>query len=92
MNSIKVNIYTEQGNNAVIKLPERSYPGVVIQGDTLLNLTKIAEEMLTEAKKASDENLIDLAEDVYFGLNDILDSLKNTVHDLELDVPYLNTK
>ncbi len=46
MNLLTVECFTEQGNNAVIRMPDRKYPGVLIQGDTLKNLLDMAEAML----------------------------------------------
>ena len=43
MKKIEVEIYTDQGNNAVLRLPARRYPGLLIQGDSLRNLTETAE-------------------------------------------------
>ncbi len=30
-----VDVYTQVTNNAIVRMPERKFPGVVIQGDTL---------------------------------------------------------
>jgi predicted RNase H-like HicB family nuclease len=35
VNTIEVEALTEQHNYAVIRLPERKFPGVVVQGDSL---------------------------------------------------------
>ena len=89
MNKVEVELYTDQGNNAVLQLPNRNYPGVVVQGDSLLNLTRAAESLLNRAKSFDDEDLTDEAEEVYFGLNDILDELKRVARESKLDIPYL---
>ncbi len=34
MTRIEVDLLTNQGNGAVLRLPERKFPGVVVQGDT----------------------------------------------------------
>ena len=48
-------------NFAVVQLPERNYPGVVIQGDTLNGLVRSLEEMVNLVKSNQSEDLEDLA-------------------------------
>lgn len=43
MKELTVLLYGEQTNNAVLKLPARKYPGVLVQGDTLKNLLDTGE-------------------------------------------------
>ena len=50
-------------NFAVVQLPARRYPGVVIQGDTLLNLCKQLERM---AKLLDARELEELSDDIEF--------------------------
>jgi hypothetical protein len=45
MKITEVEIFTDQGNGAVLRLPKRKFPGLVIQGDTLRNLAQIAERV-----------------------------------------------
>lgn len=42
MEKIEVEMYTDQGNNAVLRLPARKQPGVLLQGDSLRNLAETA--------------------------------------------------
>ncbi|MFG2501498.1 DUF6959 family protein [Streptomyces sp. NPDC048441] len=44
MERIEVELFTDGGNDAVVRLPGRRFPGVVIQGDSLHALqTDVAE-------------------------------------------------
>jgi predicted RNase H-like HicB family nuclease len=47
MKQISVELLSDQGNNAVIRLPERSLPGVLIQGDSL----SVLIQDITEVKE-----------------------------------------
>jgi hypothetical protein len=55
MNLLTVECFTEQGNNAVIRMPNRKYPGVLIQGDTLKNLLDMAEALIVLSVSGSRE-------------------------------------
>lgn len=39
---MEVELLTDGGNNAVVRMPERQFPGVVVQGDTLSSLWETA--------------------------------------------------
>lgn len=56
MPQIAVDLLTDQGNNAVVRLPGRTYPGVVVQGDTLAILLENLQEVkaLIGAKQNDD--------------------------------------
>jgi hypothetical protein len=44
MTLVEVDLLTDQGNGAVLRLPDRSFPGVLVQGDTLSHyLSTVAE-------------------------------------------------
>jgi hypothetical protein len=42
MDRVEVELVTDGGNNAVVRMPARSFPGVLIQGDTLSTLWETA--------------------------------------------------
>ncbi|QDU08167.1 DUF6959 family protein [Gimesia aquarii] len=69
MKKITVELYTDQKNGAVLKLPNRQYPGVLIQGDTLHILIDDLNEALEECR------LLTGSEDVCEGLEYIIDRL-----------------
>ena len=50
MEKIEVELLTDGGNNAVVRMPGRAFPGVVIQGDTLSTLWVSATEALEQLR------------------------------------------
>ncbi len=64
---IEAELFTDGGNNAVVRLPGRRFPGVLIQGDTLANL----RAGLAEVQEAcTGGNLEEASESVAFVLRD----------------------
>ncbi|GAA0681386.1 hypothetical protein GCM10009429_01810 [Dyella marensis] len=55
MNKIEVEIFTDQGNNAVLRLPSRKFPGLLLQGDSLRNLAESAERVVELCEGGGDE-------------------------------------
>lgn len=44
MTRVEVDLLTDQGNNAVLRLPGRKSPGVLIQGDSLSVLVGLVDD------------------------------------------------
>lgn len=55
MQKIEVELFSDQGNGAVLRLPERKFPGLLLQGDSLRNLAEMAERVHALSESGSDE-------------------------------------
>lgn len=71
MKKVSVDLYTDQGNGAVLKLPNRHYPGVLIQGDTLQTYITDLSEILAQCKTLHGST--DVCEDLEDFLNRMID-------------------
>jgi len=71
MKELTVYLYGEPGNNTVLRLPDRKYPGVLIQGDTLRNLLETSELVAKLARQQSASGVADEAEGLFESLRDI---------------------
>ncbi|MEU4043460.1 DUF6959 family protein [Streptomyces antibioticus] len=68
MDHVEAELYTDGGNDAVVRLPGRRFPGVLLQGDSLhilrSDLAEVAEACergaLTEARDSADLLLTNL--------------------------------
>ena len=68
MESIEVELFTDAGNDAVLRLPYRQFPGVLVQGDSLSILRAQVAEVselcdagdLAEAREAASLLLSDM--------------------------------
>ncbi|MGW1327622.1 DUF6959 family protein [Streptomyces antibioticus] len=68
MDHVEAELYTDGGNDAVVRLPGRRFPGVLLQGDSLhilrSDLAEVAEASergaLTEARDSADLLLTNL--------------------------------
>jgi len=45
MELVEVELLSDGGNNAVVRMPGRRFPGVLVQGDTLASLLSWAERV-----------------------------------------------
>lgn len=82
MKEIKAILYGEPGNNAVVRLPDRKFPGILIQGDTLRNLVETSELVAKLARQQGREGLVDEADGLVEMLRDIYEGYKREVPDV----------
>jgi hypothetical protein len=76
MEPVEAELFTSGGNGAIVRLPGRRFPGVLVQGDSLSVLLSMAEtvETLLAAGRTPEA-----AE----GLGDLADSLGSMLRDYE---------
>ncbi len=51
-------------NSIVVQLPERKYPGVVIQGDSMTNLLRLVEDAKSRMAVGDTDELSDLLDEI----------------------------
>jgi hypothetical protein len=54
---MEIEVLCDDTNAAVVRMPNRAYPGVVVQGDSLINLSYWAETAYQRALKIGDKSL-----------------------------------
>lgn len=87
--TIAVELFSPPTNNAVIRMPGRAYPGVLIQGDTLASLVATAKEIesLVPAAAVGSE-LADRVVDLRERLEGMLSWYEQRLSDAGLTLPY----
>lgn len=80
-------LLTSATNYAVVHLPDRKFPGVVIQGDTLSSLVSGLETISTEIKNRNFEEAKDWADDWHGRLYNVLLYYVKICQDSEIDPP-----
>lgn len=75
---LSVLLYGEPINNAVLKIPSRRHPGVLVQADTLANLVEQAGDLASLVAKRipDDDEVRGDAGALYQQLSEILEALK----------------
>jgi hypothetical protein len=85
---VEVELFTDGGNNAVVRMPGRRFPGVVIQGDTLSNLWSMASNALEQQRASRSDVSLDQLEMIVDDLNDMLRRYENALDRAGLPRPY----
>jgi hypothetical protein len=85
----KLEVFSEASNAAVVRIKQRRFPGIVIQGDSLWILTHAAAGLVERAVASRDEELTADARELHELLSGYLAHYESVLlaHDMEL--PYV---
>ena len=72
MERIEVELFTDGSNNAVVRMPGRQFPGVVIQGDSLSAVRDGVAEIRDACRAEGADEALELAEFLLEDLDAIL--------------------
>ena len=64
MEKVEIEVYSQASNLAVVQMPGRKVPGIVIQGDSLNILYGLAISIVNRAKMIGDTELLDEANEL----------------------------
>lgn len=88
MEYMELEVYSQSTNRAVVKMPGRHFPGLVIQGDSLSNLLLLAESICKKSEKTSDIDLITEARELRNNLQQLLLHYEATLSKHNIPLPY----
>ncbi|SOD73917.1 hypothetical protein SAMN05892883_3109 [Jatrophihabitans sp. GAS493] len=85
---VQAEAFTDQSNYAVIRLPQRRFPGVVFQGDSLSTFVSDAQELASVSRGANAE-VAELSADLRDRLGAILDHYEQALAKHGVPLPYV---
>ena len=88
MKITEVEIYSDTTNQAVVRHPDRNYPGILIQGDTLYSMCRDLDEACKELKAGNVSDAYEEINDVRNGLWEELNHYKVVLGEHEIELPF----
>lgn len=88
MKTISVDSLSDASNYAVIRLLERKYPALLIQGDSLKILLDLARDIQQRVKNSSDMELHSMADELAEQLSSRLEHYERVLTKEHMDLPY----
>lgn len=86
MERIEVELYGRDGNAAVVRLPQRRFPGLLVQGDSLSILVEDAQRLAADIQAGADVH--DQATDLAQQLTELLAYYASTLAAHGMPLPY----
>jgi hypothetical protein len=84
----QLEVYSTATNAAVVRVPERRFPGIVVQGDSLHGLTSLAVDVLRRAKASTDGELVEIAQDLFQRLSSLEKHYEEVLLLHDIPLPY----
>ncbi|MFD9432777.1 DUF6959 family protein [Streptomyces sp. NPDC060002] len=88
MERIEAELFTAGGNNAVVRLPGRRFPGVLVQGDSLHILRTDMAELVEACDRGDLGDARDTAGLLLAGLDAMLERYGAALDEHEIPRPY----
>jgi hypothetical protein len=89
MKKQNVAIYSDASNVAVMRHPGRSYPGSLIQGDSLFILRQLANKAKEELERGNSVNAGDALEELVELLDGHLNHYESVLKEHGIQLPYV---
>jgi len=91
MSAAMVEVLDSTTNAAIVRMPGRSFPGVVIQGDSLKILVDLAGSIFAKAAEGRCEGLVEEAEELASSLERQLRHYEAVLRGHGLTLPYVTS-
>jgi hypothetical protein len=92
MDTKKVDMIENVVNCPIVQVEGRSYPGVVIQGDSLFSLYRSAEKLLSSVNSDSDNYDYDAAEFLRDSLKEYVSAYEEALGKKGMELPYVKSE
>lgn len=88
MRKTEVEIYSDDTNRGIVRMPNRKFPGCVIQGDNLSVLYLLAKKIYTRAAKSADVELQSESKLLFESLDGIIRHYESVLDEHGMSIPY----
>ncbi len=89
MNKELIEVLSSESNNDICKHPKRSYPGLLIQGDSLSILLQDIREANNELSKGNTQESSEILKHIIENLEDRLEHYKKVLKEHGYDLPFV---
>jgi hypothetical protein len=88
MEYMELEVYSQSINRGIVKMPSQSFPGLVLQGETLASLLKLARAAHGKSQNANDTELIDISRELMESIQNLVSHYESTLKRHNIPMPY----
>ena len=85
----RVEIFSDKSNAAVLRHPERRFPGVLLQGDTLYGMCQAADQAYSAARGVIEQDQYEELNDLRNHLWELLVHYKQVLVEHNIPLPFV---
>lgn len=88
MQYMEIEVYSQSIDRGVVRMPSQGFPGLVLQGETLAALLKLAKSAYEKSENTHDTELIDATHDLVEKLQMLVTHYESTLNKHNIPLPY----
>ena len=88
MEYMELEVYSQSINRGIVKMPSQSFPGLVLQGETLASLLKLAKTVHEKSQNTNDTELIDSSRELMESIQKLVSHYESTLNRHNIPLPY----
>ena len=88
MEYMELEVYSQSIDRGVIRMPSQSFPGLLLQGETLSSLLKLAKVAREKSQNTSDTELIDTSRELVETIQKLVAHYESTLNRHNIPLPY----
>ena len=88
MEYMELEVYSQSIDRGVVRMPSQSFPGVVLQGETLSSLLRLAKSAYEKLPNTADAELLDTSRELMESIQKIVSHYESTLGKHKIPLPY----
>jgi len=88
MEYMELEVYSQSINRGVVKMPSQNFPGLLLQGEMLSTLMRLAKSIHEKSQHTSDTELMDASVELRDTLQQLVTHYESTLGKHNIPLPY----
>jgi len=88
MEYMELEVYSQSIDRGIVRMPSQSFPGLVLQGETLASLLRLAKATCETLPETGDTELIEPARELLESIQKLVSHYESTLGRHKIPLPY----
>jgi hypothetical protein len=88
MEYMELEVYSQSIDRGVVRMPSQGFPGLVLQGETLSSLLKLAKSTYEKSLNTTDTALVDTSRELMESIQKLVSHYEATLSRHNIPMPY----
>ena len=88
MEYMELEVYSQSIDRGIVRMPSQSFPGLVLQGETLASLLRLAKLTYEKSSNMTDTELIDTSRELMESIQKLVSHYEATLGKHNIPLPY----
>ena len=88
MEYMELEVYSQSIDRGIVRMPSQGFPGLVIQGETLSSLLRLAKLTSEKSQTTTDTELIDTSRELMESIQKLVSHYEATLGKHNIPLPY----